>query len=138
MARPLASRSADSAKAGGGGRTRTYEGVSQRIYSPPPLPLGTFPLGAVAINVTLVSTHPRLRGSWRKLAALLLGIFLIVVGAIIMYALNVNIAGVEDNTLGWILIVAGAVVAVLGLLTAPFRLWADRRAYRDERDLRYR
>ena len=29
--------------AGGGGRTRTYEGVSQRIYSPPPLPLGTLP-----------------------------------------------------------------------------------------------
>ena len=26
---------------GGRGRTRTYEGVSQRIYSPPPLPLGT-------------------------------------------------------------------------------------------------
>ena len=22
---------------------RTYEGVSQRIYSPPPLPLGTLP-----------------------------------------------------------------------------------------------
>src|SRR5882757_2021024 len=30
-------------QAGGGGRTRTYEGVSQRIYSPPPLPLGTLP-----------------------------------------------------------------------------------------------
>src|ERR1700738_1810502 len=28
---------------GGGGRTRTYEGVSQRIYSPPPLPLGSLP-----------------------------------------------------------------------------------------------
>src|SRR5262245_54053593 len=39
----LASRSAEGAKAGGGGRTRTYEGVSQRIYSPPPLPLGTLP-----------------------------------------------------------------------------------------------
>src|SRR5712691_2719123 len=39
----LASRSAAGAKAGGGGRTRTYEGVSQRIYSPPPLPLGTLP-----------------------------------------------------------------------------------------------
>ena len=37
----LASRSAAGAKAGGRGRTRTYEGVSQRIYSPPPLPLGT-------------------------------------------------------------------------------------------------
>src|SRR5215472_12194591 len=30
-------------RGGGGSRTRTYEGVSQRIYSPPPLPLGTFP-----------------------------------------------------------------------------------------------
>src|SRR5262245_5158241 len=39
----LTSRSAERAKAGGGGRTRTYEGVSQRIYSPPPLPLGTLP-----------------------------------------------------------------------------------------------
>ena len=28
---------------GGGSRTRTYEGLRQRIYSPPPLPLGTFP-----------------------------------------------------------------------------------------------
>ena len=28
---------------GGGSRTRTYEGVRQGIYSPPPLPLGTFP-----------------------------------------------------------------------------------------------
>jgi hypothetical protein len=56
------------------------------------------------------------------------GIFLIVVGAIIKYALNVEIAGVEESTLGWILIVAGIVVAVLGLIAAPFRLWADRRA----------
>jgi hypothetical protein len=30
-------------KDGGGGRTRTYEGIRQRIYSPPPLPLGTLP-----------------------------------------------------------------------------------------------
>ena len=55
------------------------------------------------------------------------GIFLIVVGAIVLYALNVEIAGVEENTLGWILIVAGIVVAVLGLIAAPFRLWAERR-----------
>ena len=33
---------------GGGGRTRTYEGVSQRIYSPPPLPLGTLPRNRAA------------------------------------------------------------------------------------------
>ena len=55
------------------------------------------------------------------------GIFLIVVGAILKYAINVNIAGVEENTIGWILIVAGIIVAVLGLLSAPFRLWAARR-----------
>jgi Zn-dependent protease with chaperone function len=55
------------------------------------------------------------------------GIFLIVVGAIIKYALNVEIAGVEEGTLGWILIVAGIVVAILGLIAAPFRLWAMRR-----------
>jgi len=55
------------------------------------------------------------------------GVFLIVVGAIIKYALNVDIAGIEESTLGWILIVAGIVVAVLGLIAAPFRLWAERR-----------
>src|ERR1700686_134034 len=33
---------------GGRGRTRTYEGVSQRIYSPPPLPLGTLSRNLVA------------------------------------------------------------------------------------------
>ena len=66
------------------------------------------------------------------------GIFLIVVGAIIMYALNVNVAGVEENTLGWILIVAGAVVAVLGLISAPFRLWAAKREGYHPRDPDYR
>ena len=69
------------------------------------------------------------------------GIFLIAVGAIIKYALNVNIAGVEEATLGWILIVAGAAVAILGLISAPFRLWAARRADGydpGDRDVRYR
>ena len=42
-ARRILLTQARSAKRGGGGRTRTYEGVSQRIYSPPPLPLGTLP-----------------------------------------------------------------------------------------------
>ena len=36
-------------------------------------------VGAVAINVTLVSTHPRLRRTWRKLAALGLGVFLMLI-----------------------------------------------------------
>src|SRR5205814_1288389 len=39
---------------GGGSRTRTCEGVRQRIYSPPPLPLGTFPRRALGL-ATLAS-----------------------------------------------------------------------------------
>jgi len=69
------------------------------------------------------------------------GIFLIAIGAIIKYALNVEIAGVEESTVGWILIVTGIVVAVLGLIAAPFRLWAERRreGYTPrDRDVRYR
>ncbi|HEX2128307.1 MAG TPA: DUF6458 family protein [Solirubrobacterales bacterium] len=55
------------------------------------------------------------------------GIFLIALGAIIKYALNVQIAGVEEGTIGWILILAGIAVTVLALLSAPFRLWAEKR-----------
>jgi hypothetical protein len=44
------------------------------------------------------------------------GIFLIVVGAIIRYALNVEIAGVEEGTLGLILILAGAATLLLSLV----------------------
>lgn len=63
------------------------------------------------------------------------GVFLIVVGAIIRYALNLEIAGIEEGTLGLILIIAGIVAVVIGLITAPFRLWAERRAAR--RDATY-
>lgn len=44
------------------------------------------------------------------------GIFLIVVGAIIRYALNVEIAGIEEGTLGLILILAGAATLVISLV----------------------
>jgi uncharacterized membrane protein len=69
------------------------------------------------------------------------GIFLIALGAIIKYALTVEIAGIEEGTLGWILIVAGIAVAILGLIAAPFRVWEARR--RDgygprDGDVRYR
>ena len=40
---PWGLHKAASGARGGGSRTRTCEGVRQRIYSPPPLPLGTFP-----------------------------------------------------------------------------------------------
>jgi hypothetical protein len=55
------------------------------------------------------------------------GIFLIAVGAIIRYALTFNIAGIEDGTVGLILILAGIACVIAGLIAAPFRLWAERR-----------
>jgi hypothetical protein len=45
-----------------------------------------------------------------------LGIFLIVVGAIIRYAVNVDIAGIEEGTLGLILIIAGVATLLLWLI----------------------
>jgi uncharacterized membrane protein HdeD (DUF308 family) len=45
-----------------------------------------------------------------------LGIVLIVIGAILLFALNINIPYVSDNTLGMILIVAGALTLILALV----------------------
>jgi uncharacterized membrane protein HdeD (DUF308 family) len=45
-----------------------------------------------------------------------LGILLIVIGAIFLFALNVDIPFFSDNTLGIILIVAGALALVIGLV----------------------
>ncbi len=46
------------------------------------------------------------------------GIFLAVVGLILMFAIDVNIPGIEDNTLGLILLIAGIVGIVLGLIAS--------------------
>jgi uncharacterized membrane protein HdeD (DUF308 family) len=45
-----------------------------------------------------------------------LGILLIVIGAIFLFALNVDIPFFSDNTLGIILIVAGALALVIALV----------------------
>ncbi|HET8602355.1 MAG TPA: DUF6458 family protein [Marmoricola sp.] len=45
-----------------------------------------------------------------------LGIVLLVVGAILYWAVEVNIPGVSDNTLGVILMVVGALAIVLALV----------------------
>ncbi|MFN3339273.1 MAG: hypothetical protein ACK40Z_06195 [Dietzia sp.] len=46
------------------------------------------------------------------------GVVLVVIGAILMYAVEVNIPGIDSNTLAVILIVAGVVLFVIGLLFA--------------------
>ena len=43
------------------------------------------------------------------------GILLFVIGAILAFAVDVDIPGIEDNTLGYILMLAGVLVAVLSL-----------------------
>ena len=45
-----------------------------------------------------------------------LGIVLIVIGAILLFALNVNLPFVSDDTLGIILIVAGVIALIAALV----------------------
>ena len=45
-----------------------------------------------------------------------LGIFLIVIGAILLFALKVDIPFVTDDTLGIILLVAGVLTLILSLV----------------------
>lgn len=52
-------------------------------------------------------------------------IFLIAVGAILRYATNFNVQDVNVDTVGLILIIAGAVGLVLALLQEF--IWSDRR-----------
>jgi hypothetical protein len=56
--------------------------------------------------------------SWRRRAALSLGvsIFLLVVGAILTFAVDVTTSGFNINTVGIILMIAGALGLVLSLL----------------------
>lgn len=45
------------------------------------------------------------------------GVVLLVVGAILYWAVEVDIPGVSDNTLGIILMVVGVIAIVLALIT---------------------
>ena len=45
-----------------------------------------------------------------------LGVFLIAVGAILIWAYTGDLNFMDDNTLGWILIVAGVLAIVLSLI----------------------
>ena len=46
------------------------------------------------------------------------GVVLVVLGAILMYAVEISIPGIASNTLAVILMVAGVVLFVIGLLFA--------------------
>ena len=60
------------------------------------------------------------------------GILLIVIGAIFLFALNIDMPFVSDDTLGIILIVAGALALILALV-----LQAQRNRTRHVQEHRY-
>ncbi|MBC7443145.1 MAG: hypothetical protein H7311_11645 [Ramlibacter sp.] len=45
-----------------------------------------------------------------------LGIFLIVVGAVLVYALNISVDWIDVELVGYILMGAGAVIVILGVV----------------------
>jgi hypothetical protein len=53
------------------------------------------------------------------------GIFLIAVGAILKFAINASVSGISIDTVGVILMIAGATVLLFGLFFEA--RWADRR-----------
>jgi len=61
------------------------------------------------------------------------GIFLIAVGAIIVFALDVNIPGVDNFSLGWILIALGALAVVLALVMNQQRAHSSHTSRVEER-----
>ena len=52
------------------------------------------------------------------------GIFLIAVGAILRYAVNVSVSGIELRTIGLILMIVGAVGLAISLIATA--MWRDR------------
>ena len=64
-------------------------------------------------------------------------IFLIVVGAILMYGVNLDIAGVRENVIGLILIVAGLIGLVAAVITSAAWAARGRRGDRYYDDPRY-
>jgi len=64
------------------------------------------------------------------------GIFLIAIGAIIRYAINFEVAGIDEGTIGLILMIAGVAVVLVSLV--QMAMFRDRdRAVAYERDPRY-
>lgn len=47
-----------------------------------------------------------------------IGILLIVLGAIFAFAVEVEVPGIDGQSLGWILILAGVLVTILSLVVA--------------------
>jgi len=67
-----------------------------------------------------------------------LGIVLIVIGAILTFALNFSVDWVDLDLIGWILMVAGAIVVIIGLVLLATRrsrrVVDDGTVVREERD----
>ena len=65
------------------------------------------------------------------------GLFLIAVGAILTFAVNATVSGVDINTVGWILMAVGLAGIILSLLFwsswgGPGYFSSRRRTYYDE------
>jgi hypothetical protein len=65
------------------------------------------------------------------------GIFLIALGAIIRYAINFEVAGIDEGTIGLILMIAGAAVLVIALIQMAMYRDRDRAVAYERGDPRY-
>lgn len=60
-------------------------------------------------------------------------LLLVAVGAILIWAIDATVSGVNVHAIGWILLIVGLVGFVLSLIF--WSDWRDRGTYRDDRPL---
>ena len=64
------------------------------------------------------------------------GIFLTAIGAILAFAVNTSVSGIEIRTIGWILMIVGIAGIVLSMIFwsswAGPGYWSRRRGYADD------
>ncbi|MFD0772867.1 DUF6458 family protein [Streptomonospora algeriensis] len=64
-----------------------------------------------------------------------LGIFLVVIGAVLSYGITTDIAGLDLDAIGMILMIAGVAVVVLTLVLMMVRRDRTRRPVQDDSDV---
>ncbi len=64
------------------------------------------------------------------------GIFLIVLGAILTFALNASVEAVNLGVVGWICMIAGVAAIAISLIANAQRSHTTHREVRDEREVR--
>ena len=76
--------------------------------------------GIVALTLSQIVKSPsRSRGGYAAGSDAGVGLGLVAAGALVLWAIQVDLPHVDDSALGWILMVAGAIAAIASVIVGP-------------------